>query len=160
MREDAQKGQRQEVVFRRMEAADAAAAAQVEAVSSREAWTEKAFLDAVRRPDVVYVVAQQGERVVGCCGLWESFDEGDICNVAVLPECRRQGIACGMLLFLMEQGRLDGVKNYTLEVRKGSREAVLLYQKLGFVTEGVRKDFYSDPAEDALIMWKRVSCPG
>ena len=75
MREDAQKGQRQEVVFRRMEAADVAAAAQVEAVSSREAWTEKAFLDAVRRPDVVYVVAQRGERVVGCCGLWESFDE-------------------------------------------------------------------------------------
>ena len=60
-----------------------------------------------------------------------------------------------MLLKLMEEGYRMGVEAFTLEVRKSNEAAIHLYEKLGFVTEGIRKNFYEEPTEDALIMWKR-----
>ena len=142
-------------VFRLMEEADAASASALEKKSSAEAWSEKSYRDAVRDANALYVVAQSGERIVGCCGLWISFEEADVCNVVVDSDFRRKGIAERMLCFLMEKGKEAGVSNFTLEVRTGNEGAIRLYEKLGFVTEGVRKGFYDNPKEDALIMWKR-----
>lgn len=68
---------------------------------------------------------------------------------------RGKGIGKQMLLKLMEEGTGMGVEAFTLEVRKSNGSAIHLYESLGFVTEGVRKNFYEDPVEDALIMWKR-----
>lgn len=142
-------------VFRLMEEADAASAAALEKESSAEAWSEKSYRDAVNDTNALYVVAQSGERIVGCCGLWISFEDADVCNVVVDSGFRRKGIAERMLCFLMEKGKEAGVSNFTLEVRKGNEGAIRLYEKLGFVTEGIRKGFYDNPKEDALIMWKR-----
>ena len=83
------------------------------------------------------------------------FEEGDISNVAVLPEHRGRGISRKMLELLMREAREDGVQAFTLEVRAGNAIAVNLYESLGFRTEGVRPRFYDDPVEDALIMWQR-----
>lgn len=144
-----------EVIFRLMQDRDTEEAALIEAQSSREPWSQAAYRDALSNENACYLVAQLDGAVVGCCGLWQSFEDADICNVVVKKECRRQGIAERMLLVLMQYGRERNVENFTLEVRKGNLAAVRLYEKLGFVTEGVRKKFYDNPIEDALIMWKR-----
>jgi len=143
------------VLFRPMEEQDTAAAARIEALSSREPWSQKAYADALKDQNACYLVAQQDGQVIGCCGFWQSFEDADICNVVVIENCRRRGIAEKMLRALMGEGKKRGVLNFTLEVRSGNMPAVHLYEKLGFVTEGVRKGFYSNPKEDALIMWKR-----
>lgn len=141
--------------FRPMEEQDTKAAAEIEAFSSQEPWTQRAYADALRDKNAFYMVAQQDGRVIGCCGLWQSFEDADICNVVVAERCRRKGVAEKMLQALMEEGKKRGIANFTLEVRSGNTPAVRLYEKLGFATEGVRKGFYSNPKEDALIMWKR-----
>lgn len=144
-----------EIIFRRMEDKDTARAAQLEGAASNEAWSQKSYADALANENAYYLVAEQEGSVVACCGLWQSFEDADICNVAVETGCRRQGIAENMLLFLMQEGKKRGIANFTLEVRRSNIPAVRLYEKLGFVTEGVRKGFYENPKEDALIMWKR-----
>lgn len=143
------------IKFRQMKKADAGQAAAIEAMSSGEAWTADGYLDALKNPNALYIVAEMDETVIGCCGLWQSFEDADVCNVVIAPEFRRQGIARQMLLALFEMGKKVGIENFTLEVRKGNVPAIKLYEELGFVTEGIRKNFYDKPKEDALIMWKR-----
>lgn len=94
-------------------------------------------------------------QIIGCCGIWQSFEDGEIMNVAIKPQYRRRGLAVALLHRLMEQAGERGIRNFTLEVREGNRAAIGLYQSLGFQTEGIRKNFYSNPQENALIMWKR-----
>ena len=82
--------------------------------------------------------------------------EGDITNVVVHPDYRKRGIAYKMLTELLYRGEEKyGIEAYTLEVRESNIEAIRLYERLGFVREGIRKDFYEKPEENALIMWKR-----
>lgn len=143
------------VTFRVMEMQDAPAAAHIEAASSREPWSQRSYEDALSNENACYIVAELQGRIVGCCGLWQSFEDADICNVAVEESCRRKGIALQMLRFLMALGEKRGAAHFTLEVRSGNTAAIRLYEKLGFRTEGVRKGFYQNPKEDALIMWRR-----
>lgn len=150
-----QKNMAAAVIFRPMQESDTVAAAQIEAASSQEPWSQKAYADALSNENAYYLVAEYDGCVIGCCGLWQSFEEADICNVVVEAGSRRQGIAQKMLLALMEAGKKRGILYFTLEVRSGNMAAVRLYEKLGFATEGVRKGFYRNPKEDALIMWKR-----
>lgn len=141
--------------FRRMRVQDAAAAAAMEASVSPEAWSEKAFRDAVLDENAIYLTAEQNGGLVGCCGLWISLDEADLCNVAVKRELWGKGIATRMVGALLSLGEKAGVRAFTLEVRRSNPAAVRLYEKLGFAAEGVRRDFYEGPKDDALIMWKR-----
>lgn len=144
----------------RMTAADCEAAAALEASCSAEAWSAKAFADAAADPNALYIAAWLDNQMVGCCGLWQSFEEADICNVAVDESCRRRGIAQKMLEQLMLSGRERGILHFTLEVRSKNAPAIRLYEKLGFTAEGVRRRFYENPADDALIMWKRQETHG
>lgn len=150
-----QKNDRAAVIFRPMKGSDTAIVAEMEAASSAEPWSQKAYADALSNENAYYLVAEQDHCVVGCCGLWQSFEEADICNVVVAESRRRQGIAERMLSALMAAGEGRGVQHFTLEVRSGNTAAVHLYEKLGFAAEGIRKGFYRNPREDALIMWKR-----
>ena len=141
--------------IRDMQAEDVDAVAKLEAEIFSMPWSENAFLEEVRRKDRLFVVAYAEDKPAGYCGLIPSFDEGDITNVAVSPDMRRMGIAEKMLSALMEWGGEMGVSDFTLEVRKSNVGAIALYEKLGFVSEGIRKNFYEKPSEDAVIMWKR-----
>ncbi len=143
------------VRIRRMREQDAVAAAALEASVSPEAWSERAFREAVSDKNAIYLAAKRDGVLVGCCGLWISLDEADLCNVAVARAFWRQGIASRMIGELLSLGEAAGVQDFTLEVRKNSRAAVALYEKLGFAAEGVRRGFYKNPEDDALIMWKR-----
>lgn len=119
-------------------------------------WKEADFLDMLANKDALYLVAEEDGVIAASCGLLHIVGEGDISNVVVRPQYRRRGIAKCMLTRLLEEGKEQfGITAYTLEVRKNNEAAVSLYETLGFVTEGIRKNFYEKPVEDALIMWKR-----
>ena len=93
------------------------------------------------------------KEIIACAGLMISFDTADVMNVSVKEDYRRKNIAFDLLNKLFDEGRKIGVKDFTLEVRAGNNPARKLYEKLGFVLEGMRPGFYSNPKEDAAIYW-------
>ncbi|MCD7806379.1 MAG: ribosomal protein S18-alanine N-acetyltransferase [Lachnospiraceae bacterium] len=144
-----------EIEIRRMRVEDAAAVAAIEAESFSEPWSCEAFREMAAREDALYLTAVSDEKIAGMCGLLIGPYEAEVFNVAVSPKLRGQGIAGRMLPELLRQGCERGVREFTLEVRASNDAAIHLYEKNGFVTEGVRPRFYSHPEEDALIMWRR-----
>ncbi len=118
-------------------------------------WSAKDFELLLEDKNTLYLVALQEEKVVGCCGVMNILGEGDINNVMVAEAYRRQGIAYAMLKELLKRGEQMGIVDFTLEVRVSNAPAIHVYEKLGFVSEGIRPRFYEKPVEDAMIMWKR-----
>ncbi len=117
-------------------------------------WSENGFLDSLRSQDTLYLTVWQEDKLVGYCGFLQSFDEADIMNVAVAPDYRNRGVGRRMLQELMQRGGGRGILRYTLEVRQSNAAAIHLYEKLGFVSVGIRKNFYEKPVESAMIMWR------
>lgn len=144
-----------DIVVRRMTEKDVPKVAELEASNFSMPWSEKAFYEQLNNEYALYMVAVYNETVLGVCGYLESFGEADICNVSVDKSFQNKGIATKMLETLMREGADKGVVAYTLEVRAGNLAAIHLYEKLGFVSEGIRPGFYERPKEDAVIMWKR-----
>ncbi len=142
-------------MIRRMEARDLAQVSANEALCFSMPWSLRAFADVLAREEMIFLVAEEEGRIVGHCGVTNVLGEGNITNVAVHPDYRKRGIGRKMLARLLQEGRKAGITAFTLEVREGNKEAVYLYEKAGFVTEGVRRGFYDKPKENALIMWKR-----
>ncbi|MCC8067691.1 MAG: ribosomal protein S18-alanine N-acetyltransferase [Clostridiales bacterium] len=138
-----------------MHVSDLAAVAEIERCSFTQPWSENGFRSALENEYALYLTVRQNEDsdIIGYCGLLQSFDEADIMNVAVRADMRGRGIGFAMLERLMELGRKRGIERFTLEVRKSNRAALCLYEKLGFCSAGVRKNFYIKPVEDAVIMW-------
>lgn len=121
-------------------------------------WSRKSFEESLENPNVTYVVAcpkDNTQQILGYCGAYLIGDEADINQVAVAQEHRGNGVGKEMLGKLLHTLEEKGILAVTLEVRKSNVAAIALYENLGFVTEGVRKNFYDKPTEDALIMWKR-----
>ena len=127
--------------------------AAIESMLFSQPWSERGFLESMKSRDTLYLVVKMQEKIIGYCGLLQSFEEADITNVAVHPEWQGKGIAFQMLQKLMELGRAKGIERYTLEVRVSNTPAVRVYEKLGFSSVGIRKNFYDMPREDAMIMW-------
>ncbi|MBQ3035977.1 MAG: ribosomal protein S18-alanine N-acetyltransferase [Lachnospiraceae bacterium] len=132
---------------------DTVAAAALEAENFSEPWSANSFMEEIKKDSSIYIVACDGEMLVGTCGLVASFDEGEVLNVSVKKEYRKQGIALQMLQYLLEEAKIKGIKHFTLEVREGNVPARTLYEKLGFVCEGIRPNFYRNPTENAAIYW-------
>lgn len=119
-------------------------------------WKKQDFIDILSNDNRIYVVAEKDEVILGGCMLTDIVGEGDISNVAVLKNMRGQGIATALLDEILQIGTQQrGIKEYTLEVRKSNAAAIALYENAGFVSEGIRPNFYEKPKEDAIIMWKR-----
>lgn len=102
----------------------------------------------------IYYVAQMDGKIVGYAGMWHVVTEGHITNVGVLEEARGRGIGSLLMEKLIETALEKEMIGITLEVRMGNRPAQALYHKYGFRAEGIRKNYYSDTKEDAIIMWK------
>jgi len=100
-----------------------------------------------------YLVALQGEKVVGYGGMWIVLDEAHITNVAVHPELRGRGVGRALMMELLSRAVVLGAPGITLEVRVSNQVARNLYKSLGFVEKGMRRKYYSDNNEDAIIMW-------
>lgn len=118
-------------------------------------WHRESFQEMIEDKNACYLVALQQEEVVGACGLRNIVGDGEVTNVVTKKAYQNRGIGATLLNQLFSIGRTMGVEAYTLEVRVSNRPAIHLYQKLGFKEEGIRKNFYEKPREDALIMWKR-----
>ncbi len=144
------------VRIRPMTAEDVEDAWKLEQINlGKEAWTQKQLLDAMTRDDTIYLVAEMAGRIVGLCGVQNISGEGEVTNVSVSGDVRREGCGYKMVKQLLERGKGIGIKDYTLEVRAQNAPAIRLYEKLGFKSEGVRPGFYDDPKDDAVIYWKR-----
>lgn len=117
-------------------------------------WTKKMLLDDIKNPNTLYIAAVEEDEVVAYAGMWVSVYDGQITNVAVSKEHRRQNIATGLLTTLCDECVKKGLECITLEVRRGNEAAISLYQKLGFETVGVRKNYYKNPTEDAMLLTK------
>lgn len=117
-------------------------------------WTFGLFLSEIgQRTTRLYLVARVGGEVVGYAGLFRAVDDGHITTVAVDPAWHRHGIASRMLVALARGAIERGCANLTLEVRMSNSGAQALYQRFGFVPAGVRKGYYPETREDALVMW-------
>ena len=147
------------ITIRKMTAKDVDQVHMLEKMAFSMPWSRQDFCDMLENKDALYLVVEEDIRpgiVIACCGMRSIVGEGDISNVVVHPDYRKQGIARQMLVELLKRGREEfGVQAYTLEVRKSNKDAVNLYSGLGFAEEGIRKNFYEKPVEDAVIMWKR-----
>lgn len=120
-------------------------------------WKYRDFEEALTNPHRVYLVAETDDKeIIGGCMLTEIAGEGDISNVAVDKRFRGRHIATALLQRLLEYGKEEyHINAFTLEVRSKNTAAIKLYEKLGFVSEGIRPNFYDKPKDDAVIMWER-----
>lgn len=117
-------------------------------------WSKQDFLDALSKKENLYIVAEDKEQILGYCGLWGVAGEGQITNVAVKKEYQGKGIATSLFDDILKKGAMIELYAYTLEVRVSNVRAIHLYEKMGFISAGLRKNFYELPTEDAMIMWK------
>lgn len=142
-------------IIERMTRADVAQVEAIEQEIFSVPWSEKSFIDACETKENVYIVCKDNEKVLGYCGMWTVLGEGNITNMAVASEYRRQGIA-KLLMREMERISIEenGVDVFFLEVRQSNESAKKLYEKMGYKPIGIRKRFYEKPIEDAIVMSK------
>lgn len=140
-----------ELIIREMKDEDIEAVSRLEAENFSHPWRYEDFKEAFSKPHYLYYVAEKDGDIAAVSGLIISFDEAELVNVSVSSAHRREGIAQALLLKLFEAGRERGAKDFLLEVRSGNAGAIALYEKLGFVKEGMSPGFYRDPKEDALL---------
>ena len=141
----------EQLYFRTMQEIDIPAVASIEKAVFSRPWTEDAFRQAMRQ-DTLFVVVLKGNTIIGYCGMYCSFEEGEITNVAVTP--KEQGHKAGrkMMEYLLEQAQQKGITRIILEVRISNGRAIHLYESIGFRNCGVRKNFYEMPREDGMVM--------
>lgn len=118
-------------------------------------WTRKSMEDELQNKFAKYVVVKKGNTVIGYGGIWLIVGEGHITNIAVHPEFRGIGVGNIIVESLINLCHKRNVFSMTLEVRASNFIAQNLYKKFGFKENGIRKKYYSDNDEDAIIMWRR-----
>lgn len=131
-----------------------AAIARLESLCFARPWSEQALADELENENACFLVAENDGEVLGYCGMHHACGECYIDNVAVFPNHRRKGVAAALLNELENNGRALGGEFISLEVRPTNTGAISLYKSLGYAEVGRRKNFYTDPCEDALIMTK------
>jgi ribosomal-protein-alanine N-acetyltransferase len=127
----------------------------IERVSYPTPWVRHAFLNEIYNNNFAYYyVALAGKKVVGYAGMWIILDEAHLTNVTVHPAYRGRRLGELLIRVLMQEAVYLGADRMTLEVRVSNHPAQRLYERLGFASAGVRRGYYNDNREDAIIMWK------
>lgn len=143
-----------EVNFRKMTVDDVDAVFDIEQSSFSLPWTKEAFhYEMMENRHAYYVLAETEDGIVGFCGLWIVMDECHVTNIAIRPEQRGKKLGEKLMVAAMETAKANGAKAMTLEARVSNTIARNLYEKLGFKNGGIRKNYYSDNFEDAIVMW-------
>ena len=157
------------MIIREMTPSDVPQVATIEVQCFSLPWSEQGFLDSIAREDTVFLVAEideediaqtmamdQGQKnttmIAGYIGMYTSCGEGEITNVAVSSEYRKQGIGNALIEAMKTAGREKQLETILLEVRVSNERALSLYKGNGFMELGIRKNFYEQPTEDAIIM--------
>lgn len=127
---------------------------EVEVNSFTVPWSREAFFNELTKNQFAqYLVVEVDQKVVGYCGVWIIVDEAHITNIALLPEYRGMKLGEALMAKVMELAREMGALRMTLEVRVSNNRAQNLYRKFGFEEGAIRKQYYTDNMEDALVMW-------
>jgi ribosomal-protein-alanine N-acetyltransferase len=148
------------VELRRLDARDLDAVEEIERVSYPTPWSRAMFVAELRKPSSLAVGAltKDGE-LIGYAFVSRYVDAWHVMNVAVAPSHRRRGVARALLERMFEVTAVDPRRGYTLEVRVSNSDAIRLYERLGFESRGVRRAYYTDNREDALVMWREPAPP-
>jgi len=142
------------VEIRTLELADLGAIESIEQRAYPTPWSRSMFASELAKPTSICLGAFEGEDLLGYVVNSRYVDAWHIMNVAVDPDHQRRGVATSLLERLFELTREDERRGYTLEVRVSNADAIRLYEKLGFEARGIRRGYYTDNREDALIMWR------
>ena len=142
-------------VIRQAEPKDIVPMAELDALCFAAPWSLNSFqTEILNNEAALYIVAVRNDVLIGYVGLWCILDEGHITNVAVHPDCRKEGIGTALISVMLRHTLANGLKSHTLEVRPSNFAAISLYKKFGFQPAGIRKKYYEDNGEDAIIMWR------
>jgi ribosomal-protein-alanine N-acetyltransferase len=135
--------------------ADIDAVVALEHESFSNPWPRETLVWELVNSDVtrVYLLRDTEDRAIAFCIAWIIFDELHINTLAVSPHHRRQGLATVLLQGIMKEAAEEGARRATLEVRESNAAALELYARLGFVVTARRRNYYTNPVEDALILW-------
>lgn len=145
---------RDNVVISPMRRRHLRAVTRIEEAANPRPWSLNLFLSELRYTESrVYLVARQGIEIVGYAGLMLVAGDGHVTNVAVAEEARRRKVATRLMVVLARRALAEGAQALTLEVRVSNTGAQELYRRFGFAPAGIRKNYYADSNEDALIMW-------
>lgn len=134
---------------------------EVESESFTNPWTREMYAWELQNRSVchVYVLRTAECAVAGFCAFWLVFDEIHINNVAIRPPYRGRGLGTALMHHVLAEARRLGAHRATLEVRRSNDGARRLYERLGFRLTGTRRNYYSHPVEDALILWRDETRP-
>lgn len=142
------------IAIRRMIACDIDAVVDVEQQSFSLPWSREAFVMEINKNELsYYLVMLDGKKVIGYAGMWIIVDEAHVTNIAILPEYHGRGLGKQLVNDLIQKARNRGAQRMTLEVRQTNEIAKRLYAGLGFVEAGIRRCYYTDTQEDAIVMW-------
>ena len=144
-------------VIEKAAAADLSAIAAAEKICFSDPWSENALAETLASPAAVFLAAREagegtGGALLGYGIIYCLPGEGEILNLAVLPEARRRGIGRALLSALIDEGKRRAALVFYLDVRRSNSAAIALYEGQGFVPVGLRKRYYTHPAEDAVEM--------
>ena len=117
-------------------------------------WSENSVASELENPLSLWLIAEEDGAVCGYVGSQTVLDETDMMNIAVHPDCRRKGIAAALITELVSRLKARGSRVLRLEVRESNFSAIALYEALGFTQLGLRKNYYRNPKENALILGK------
>jgi ribosomal-protein-alanine N-acetyltransferase len=142
--------------LRRLQLRDLGAIEEIEQTSYPTPWSRSMFAGELTKPSSICLGAYDDETdaLLGYLIISRYVDAWHVMNVAVAPEHRRRGIAASLLERLFELTAGDGRRGYTLEVRVSNTSAIKLYERAGFRARGIRRGYYTDNREDALVMWR------
>jgi ribosomal-protein-alanine N-acetyltransferase len=142
------------IEIRVLELSDLNAIEAIEQKAYPTPWSRSMFASELAKPTSICLGAFEGQELAGYVINSRYVDAWHVMNVAVDPEHQRRGVATALLERLFEVTRDDERRGYTLEVRVSNEDAIGLYEKIGFEARGIRRGYYTDNREDALIMWR------
>ncbi|HLR61065.1 MAG TPA: ribosomal protein S18-alanine N-acetyltransferase [Lentibacillus sp.] len=147
-----------ELIIRQMELSDVDAVLEVEKNTFLAPWPKDIIVQELTDNDHAhYYVLLIDHQLVAYAGMWHVIDDAQVTSIAVTPAFRGQKLGETLFLYLLEQAVRMGAKRFSLEVRVSNTIAQRMYRKFGLVPGGIRKNYYTDNQEDAIVMWVNLS---
>lgn len=138
--------------IRRATPQDTPVIAEIERNCFSKPWSEEDFKKCFGLENYRFFIAEREGEPLGYAGMYVCLDEADVATIGVLPRFRRQGVGRALMKVLLDGAEEDGIRTVFLEVRSSNGAAKALYESLGFRAFGIRKDYYEEPTEDAVLM--------
>lgn len=146
-----------DVFIRKMEVSDLDQVLEVEHASFATPWPREIFQQELEKNNHAhYFVMIEDDKIIGYAGVWIVFEDAQITNIAILPHYRGRKLGESLFYYVMKYGIQMGMERLSLEVRVSNIIAQKMYRKFGLVPGGIRRNYYTDNNEDAIVMWVNV----